>query len=82
EAEVISSEPVEVMGPPTQNRRLELRVEDQAGPRTVLLKRESVPPYANALAVTGARLPVAIDPKRPDRVTIDWPAAAEAAAAT
>ena len=80
DAQILSSEPVEVMGMPTQNRRLELRVDDEAGPRTVLLKRELIPPYAHALAVTGGRVPVAIDPKRPDRVTIDWPSAAEAAA--
>ena len=81
EAQIISSEPYEVMGMPTQNRRLELRVDDGSGPRTVLLKRALIPPYAWALAVTGVRVPVAIDPKRPDRVTIDWPSAAEAVAA-
>ena len=82
DAQILSSEPVEVMGMPTENRRLQLRVDDDAGPRTVLLERELVPPYANALAVAGARVPVAIDPKRPGRVTIDWPSAAEAAAAS
>lgn len=81
EAEILSSDPVEVMGMPTENRRLQLRVEDDGGQRTVVLKRELVPPYATALAVSGARVPVAIDPKRPDRVMIDWPSAAEAAAA-
>jgi len=81
EAQILSSEPVEVMGMPTENRRLQLLVHDDSGPRTVVLKREFVPPYANALAVTGARVPAAIDPRRPDRVTIDWPSAAEAAAA-
>ena len=80
DAEIISSEPVEVMGMPTQNRRLQLRVDDGSGPRTVLLKRALIPPYAWALAVAGVRVPVAIDPKRPDRVTIDWPSAAEAVA--
>jgi hypothetical protein len=81
DAQILSSEPVEVMGMPTQNRRLQLRVEDDGGARTVLLKRELVPPYAWTLAVAGGRVPVAIDPKRPDRVTIDWPSAAEAVAA-
>lgn len=46
-----------------------------------MLKRELVPSYAHALAVAGGLLPVAVDPKRPERVTIDWPAAAMAAAA-
>ena len=81
EAQILSSEPVEVMGMPTENRRLQLLVHDDSGPRTVVLKREFVPPYANALAVTGGRVPAAIDPRRPDRVTIDWPSAAVAAAA-
>ena len=82
DAEILSSEPVEVMGMPTENRRVQLRVQGDGGPRTVLLKREFVPAYAQALAVAGVRVPVAVDPKRPDRVTIDWPSAAEAAAAT
>ena len=77
EAQIVSSQPVEVMGMATENRRIELRV----GDRTVVLKREHVPPYAQALAVAGAVLPVALDPKRPERVTIDWPTAAMAAAA-
>jgi len=76
EAQIVSSRPVEVMGMATENRRIELRVED----RTVVLKRELVPPYAQALAVAGAMLPVALDPKRPERVTIDWPTAAMDAA--
>ena len=83
EAEIMAVEPVFVMGMATENLHVELRLDD--GPagasRTVLRKREFVPPYARALAVAGARIPVAVDPKRPDRVTIDWPAAAEAAAA-
>ena len=78
---VIASEPVEVMGTPNQNRRLTLRIEDDRSPRTAVLAREHVPPYAAALPVPGARLPVAINPKRPDRVIVDWPSAAEAAAA-
>ncbi len=77
---VVASEPVVVMGMPTDNRRLTLRLEDPRSPRTAVLAREHVPPYAAALAVTGARLPVVINPKRPDRVTVDWPGAAEAAA--
>ncbi|HMJ03775.1 MAG TPA: DUF3592 domain-containing protein [Conexibacter sp.] len=83
EAEVLAVEEVVVMGMPTHSRRIELRLADAAvgGPRTVVLKNENVPPYAQSLVRVGARLPVAVDPGRPDRVTIDWPAAAEAAAA-
>lgn len=82
EAELLAVEDVTVMGMPTENRRIELRLDDPAvgGPRTVVLKREYVPPYVQTLAVAGARVPVAVDPKKPDRVTIDWAAVAEAAA--
>jgi hypothetical protein len=80
EAEVLANEMDELLGIPTQNHRLELRLDEPGGPRTVVLKREAVPPYAAALAEVGARIPVAVDPKKPDRITIDWPAAAEAAA--
>ena len=76
---VVSATPVEALGMPTHNQRLELRIEDPRSPRTAVLAREYVPPYAVALAVAGTRLPIAIDPKRPDRITIDWPGAAEAA---
>ena len=81
EAQILSSEPVEVMGMPTENRRLQLRVDDEAGPRTVLLKRELVPPYASTLAVAGAAGAGGDRSKRADRVTIDSPSAAEAGAA-
>lgn len=68
---VVASEPVDVLGMPTENRRLTLRVEDPRSPRTAVLAREYVPPYAAALAVAGTRLPVAIHPQRPDRIAID-----------
>lgn len=80
EAVIVSSAPSELMGLPTENRRIELRIEADDQPRSVLLKREYVPAYAVRLAVAGARVPVAVDRKRADRVTIDWPGAAEAAA--
>ncbi len=81
EAEIIARDDVVVMGMPTQNRRLELRLDDGSGPRTVVLARELVAPYAGTLATVGARVPVAVDPNKPDRVTIDWPSAAEQAVA-
>lgn len=79
-AEIVAVEPVFAMGMPTQNMRLELHLDDDGAGRTVSLAREYVPPYAWTLAAVGTRLPVAVDPKRPDRVTVDWPAAAMAAA--
>lgn len=80
EAEVLANEMVELMGMPTQSRRLELRLDEPGGPRTVVLKNEAVPPYAEALAEVGRRLPVAVDSKKPERITVDWPSAAERAA--
>lgn len=44
----------------------------------VTLQRHHVPYYATHLATIGAELPGFVDAKRPDRVTIDWPRAAEA----
>ncbi len=80
EAEVLANEMHELLGMPTQNRRLELRLGEPGGLRTVGLAREGVPEYAAALAEVGRRLPVAVDPKKPERVTVDWPSAAERAA--
>lgn len=82
EGEIVAIEPVVMMGMPTQNSRIELRLHDGAsgGGRTVTLKREYVPAYVQSLAIVGARVPVAVDAKRLDRVTVDWPRAAEAAA--
>lgn len=42
------------------------------------LKKATVPFYATHLAEIGGPLPGWVDPKRPDRVVIDWAAAAEA----
>jgi len=39
------------------------------------------PLFNTRYPITGARLPVVIDPKRPHVITVDWPSAAEAAAA-
>ncbi len=77
EATVIGVEEVVVMGMPTQNVHLDLDIEG----RRVHVKRALVPRYAVHLVVPGAVLPVAVDPKKPDKVTIDWPTAAERAAA-
>lgn len=80
EAEVLASESVTVMGMETQSRRIELRVagESEAAGRIVSTKQH-VPAYAVALSQVGSRLPIAVDRNKPDRVTIDWPGAAERA---
>lgn len=46
-------------------------------PYSVELKRQAVPHYATHLATVGATLPAFVDDKRLDKVTIDWPTAAE-----
>ena len=76
-AELLQFVPHEPMGMPTQNWHLDL---DLAEGGHVHVKRAFVPPYAQYLLVTGAVLPVAVDAKKPDKVYVDWPQAAEAAA--
>jgi hypothetical protein len=73
-ATLAGAEPVELMGMPTRNWNLRLGLDG----REVLVKREDVPEYAVYLLKAGATLPVAVDPKKPDRITVDWVAAAEA----
>lgn len=81
-AELVAAERAFALGMPLQNWDLDLLVdEENASPRQVSLSRKLVPPYAVHLLEAGTRLPVAVDLKRPDRVTVDWAAAAEAAAA-
>lgn len=46
-------------------------------PYAVELKRQVVPHYATHLPTVGTTLPAFVDDKRLDRVTIDWPNAAE-----
>ena len=66
------------LGMPSRQRDLVLLVADGMGPRRVERKRLEVPPYARHLVREGQELPVAVHPKKPDKVTIDWAQAAEA----
>ena len=59
------------MGMPTLNWDVELRLPDG---RTALSKRDEVPSYAQWDAAPGAVVTAVIDPKDPDRASIDWPA--------
>lgn len=74
-AQLLDLEDVEIMGMATQNKHLLLAL---PGGSTVRVKRAFVPVYASHLAVPGAHLPVALDAKKPEKVSVDWPAAAEA----
>lgn len=66
-----------VLGLATQNWDVGLELADG---RQVAALGDEVPFYASWLAVPGAEVPVALDAKNPDRATVDWPAAANAAA--
>lgn len=77
EARLVAVEDVSVFGMPSMNKHLHLLVDG----RPVVVKRAFVADYAADLLHDGAVLPVAIDPKDPDKVTIDWETAAEQAAA-
>lgn len=77
-ARVLATEPVFALGMPTQNQHLTLQLADG---REVVVKRALIPGYAHHLLSVGAALPVAVDAKKPDKVSVDWPAAAMAAAA-
>ncbi len=69
-----------VLGSPTDAYRMGVTVIEPAGERRVEIGRVRVPPYARRLLGVGAVVPVAVDPGRPDRVTVDWATAAERAA--
>ena len=58
---------------PLANVDVELRVDLASGEtRDVSLSKLDVPDHARSLLEPGSVLPVAVDPNRADRVTIDW----------
>jgi len=63
-------------GMPTANWNVALRLPDG---REVHADGDAIPFYASWLAAPGVEVPVALDPSTPDRVTVDWPAAANEA---
>jgi hypothetical protein len=79
-AAVVSVTPFEVMGLRTQNFDVRVRVTpaDGGAPYETVAKRQAVPFYALHLAEPGVELPALVRPGRPDKVRIDWPAAAVA----
>jgi hypothetical protein len=70
---------VTVMGMAMMNIRLDVEVRPEGQPpyRTTL-KRELVPFYAQHLVAEGTVLPGTARPQKPDKVRVDWPAAAMA----
>ena len=79
-AAVVTVTPFEVMGMRTQNFDVRVRVTpaDGGAPYETVAKREAVPFYGLHLAEPGVELPALVRPGRPDKVRIDWPAAAVA----
>jgi hypothetical protein len=81
DARIEQFEPKMVFGMPTDAYRMSVTLLDAGGERSAALDHANVPAYARALVQRGAVVPVAVDPSRPERITIDWATAAERAAA-
>lgn len=77
EARLVGVEDVVVFGMTSMNKHLHLEIDG----RPVTVQRAFVADYARPLLHDGATLPVAVDPKNPDKITIDWETAAEREAA-
>lgn len=75
-ATIASLERRTAFGMPTENWNVGLRLADG---RAVRADGDVIPFYAAWLAAPGAEVPVALDASNPDRVTVDWPAAANEA---
>jgi hypothetical protein len=75
-ATIVALERRMAFGMPTENWDVTLRLADG---RDVHADGDAIPFYAAWLAAPGVEVPVAIDASRPDRVTVDWPAAANEA---
>lgn len=82
QARITGIAPVVVMGMSTDAWNVRLVVDDDGAARPVASRRMRVPAFAVHLLVEGTTVPVAIDRRRPDRVTVDWASAAEQAVAT
>jgi hypothetical protein len=75
-ARVLSAQQSQSAFGPVANMDVELRVDlDSGESRDVSLNKLEVPEHGRDLLEPGTVLPVVVDPKRPDRVTIDWAAA-------
>ena len=71
QATIVSLQRCTMLGLPTLNWDVELRLADG---RTAVSTRDEVPSYAQWDAAPGAVVPAVIDPKDPGRASIDWPA--------
>jgi hypothetical protein len=71
QATIVSLRRCTMLGMPTLNWDVELRLPDG---RTAVSTRDEVPSYAQWDAAPGAVVPAVTDPKDPGRASIDWPA--------
>jgi hypothetical protein len=70
-ATIVSVQRCTMLGMPTLNWDVELRLPDG---RSAMSTRDEVPSYAQWDAAPGAVVPAVIDPKDSGRASIDWPA--------
>jgi hypothetical protein len=73
QATITSLERRTVMGMPSQNWDIQLRLADGS---TALSKSDEVPSYAQWFAAPGVAVAAVVDPKDPSKASIDWPAVA------
>lgn len=76
-ATIVALDRVMMLGLPTLNWDVHLRLDDGA---TVTSRKDQVPPYAWWLASSGALVPIGVDPRDPTRGAVDWAALTNAAA--
>jgi hypothetical protein len=76
---VLGAQRTVVLGMQAQNVDLHVRVEPEGGaPYETVVKRALVPFYATHLCEPGSVVPGVVRDGRPDKVRVDWPAAAVA----
>ena len=76
-ATVLGVTPFTLLGIATENVDVRVRVDGgEGGPYETVVKRALVPFYATHLAAPGTVLPALVRVGRPDKVKLDWPAAA------
>lgn len=71
-AKVVELEPYVAFGMPTQQMNITVAFTDGSAPREVVIKRALVPSYGAEQLTVGAKVPIAVDAKNPDKISIDW----------
>lgn len=71
-ATVVALEPYVAFGMPTQQMNITIEMADDQSPREAVVKRALIPSYGAERLTVGAVVPVAVDTKNPDKISIDW----------